>query len=347
MSEIRKDYFTNKLVIIPNVKDSGNNSSKFDNKKINCPLCPGNEHMLNPADLILIQKGQTLIKITDEEVTNRTKNWNVKIVKEKKPIVSNKPNNVFSNEPLYNEPGNGEHYRVIATPEHNKTLGNIEVSQLVDNLSIIQDKIRWLYRQKHISYVILSVSYGSRSGAFTSHLYFDIIAIPRIPPVIDEEAKTFQKEFNEMGVCPMCKIINLEQDSKRKIISTENYIAFCPWASSYPYEFWIFPIKHETSFLILTQKELQDLATIIRSTIGGLEKISRDCSYNLIFHMSSEKKSTKQIHWHIEVYPRMQHEDVLGSRTDIYVNNTLPEEAAQILSKNSTDVLAKLVGIDI
>ena len=86
---------------------------------------------------------------------------------------------------------------------------------------------------------------------------------------------------------------------------------------------------------------------IIISTIGGLEKISHDCSYNLIFHMSSEKKSTKQIHWHIEVYPRMQHEDVLGSRTDIYVNNTLPEEAAQVLSKNSTDVLAKLVGIDI
>ena len=73
MSEIRKDYFTNKLVIIPNVKDSDNNSSKFDNKKTNCPLCPGNEHMLNPADLILVQKDQALIKITDEEVTNRTK----------------------------------------------------------------------------------------------------------------------------------------------------------------------------------------------------------------------------------------------------------------------------------
>lgn len=348
MSEIRKDYFTKKLVIIPNVKDSGNNNSKFDNKKTTCPLCPGNEHMLNPADLIIVQKDQALIKITDEEVTNRTKNWNVKIVSEKNPIVSNKPNKVFSNEPLYNEPGNGEHYRVIVTPEHNETLGNIDVGQLVNSLSIIQDKIRGLYSQKHISYVILSVNYGSRSGAFTSHLYFDIIAIPKIPPVIEEEAKTFQKEFSEMGVCPMCKIINLEQeDNKRKVLSTDNYIAFCPWASSYPYEFWIFPIKHETSFLKLTQKELQDLASIIRSTIGGLEKISKDCSYNLIFHMSSEKKSTKQIHWHIEVYPRMQHEDSLGNRTDIYVNNILPEEAAKILSKHSTEVWAKQVGIDI
>ena len=43
----------------------------------------------------------------------------------------------------------------------------------------------------------------------------------------------------------------------------------------------------------------------------------------------------------------MQHEDSLGNRTDIYVNNILPEEAAQVLSKYSTEVWAKQVGIDI
>ena len=46
-----------------------------------------------------------------------------------------------------------------------------------------------------------------------------------------------------------------------------------------------------------------DLSLLLRSTLGGMSKVLGDCGFNLVIHSSSEKKTTKQIHWHIEVYP--------------------------------------------
>ena len=65
----------------------------------------------------------------------------------------------------------------------------------------------------------------------------------------------------------------------------EGFIAFCPWAPSYPYEFWIVPKKHNTSFSKITQKEINDLSLILRATLGGLSNTIKNVSYNMVFHL--------------------------------------------------------------
>jgi UDPglucose--hexose-1-phosphate uridylyltransferase len=65
----------------------------------------------------------------------------------------------------------------------------------------------------------------------------------------------------------------------------------------------------------------------------------------MVFHSSSEKKTTKQIHWHIEVYPRKSTWSGLELGGGIYVNDISPEGAAQVLGAGSRKELAQLVGI--
>ena len=42
----------------------------------------------------------------------------------------------------------------------------------------------------------------------------------------------------------MSQTVSEETGGPRQVLQTEGFIAFCPWAPSYPYEFWIAPKKH-------------------------------------------------------------------------------------------------------
>ena len=143
----------------------------------------------------------------------------------------------------------------------------------------------------------------------------------------------------------MCQTISSETGGPRQILQTEGYIAFCPWSPSYPYEFWISPKKHATSFSKITQKEINDLSLILRATLGGLSKSIKNLSYNLVFHLSPEKKNSRQIHWHIEVYPITDPWSGLERGYGVFLNKTSPEQAAEKLGAACRKELASLVGI--
>jgi UDPglucose--hexose-1-phosphate uridylyltransferase len=173
-----------------------------------------------------------------------------------------------------------------------------------------------------------------------------MVSFSNLPPKIDEEAEASHQILNEKGVCPMCQVINTETSGPRQILQTEGFIAFCPWAPSYPFEFWICPKKHSTSFSKITQKEINDVSLILRATLGGLTKEIKGVSFNLAFHLSPEKKNSRQIHWHIEVYPITGHWSGLERGYGVFLNTISPEKAAEALGAACRKELANLVGID-
>ena len=68
--------------------------------------------------------------------------------------------------------------------------------------------------------------------------------------------------------------------------------------------------------------------------------------YNLVFHLSPEKKNSRQIHWHIEVYPMINFWSGLERGYGIFLNTDSPEQDAKILGAASRKELASLVGIE-
>jgi len=53
-----------------------------------------------------------------------------------------------------------------------------------------------------------------------------------------------QKFQNEEGTCALCRIRAIEAKSERKILDMKNFTVFAPWASVFPFEFWIVPKRH-------------------------------------------------------------------------------------------------------
>jgi len=337
MGDMRKDYVLDRFVIV----------SKQD-KKIpvskKCALCPGNESMTNPSLLSLVAKDGMLQRLQDDD-DYHVENWSVRVFESKTPAVSITNESSYSDRPLYSEPAYGYHYIVVASSKHNDSLATLDVDQWSNILVVIQDRLRWLYTQRGVTYVSIYVNHGKDSGASSLHPHLNMVTFSTIPPIIEEEANASHEILNEKGVCPMCQTINTEIGGPRQVLQTDGFVAFCPWAPSHTFEFWICPKKHATSFSKITQKEINDLSLILRATLGGLENSIKNLSYNLVFHLSPEKKNSRQIHWHIEVYPLSNSWSGLERGYGIFLSTISPEKAAETLGSACRKSLASLVGI--
>ena len=333
MSKVRKDYFSESFVLFTNEKLDKIKKLKKVVKKKDCPYCPGNEHITGPADLVLISKEGALAKLVDEE-ESFVKDWTVRVFLNKDAIVSPDEERIFSDYPQYSEPAIGYHYVVVLSQKHTIDVSEIDSEQWTNILTTVQDKSRWLYSQKHVSYVAVYMNHGVEAGAEIEHPHLQIVSLPTVPPVIEAEAKFMKKPLREKGICPMCVIVKEEESSKRIIGKTESFITFAPWASKHPYEYWIFPRQHEVSFVKSTQKGISELSEVIHKSIESLTKTLGIVAFNLVVHSSPEKKTSKQIHWHVEIYPRIETKTGLEISSNIQVNKILPEEAAKKLAKN-------------
>ncbi|HUI86654.1 MAG TPA: galactose-1-phosphate uridylyltransferase [Nitrososphaerales archaeon] len=343
MVEIRKDYFTSRLAIV--LPDHGLKPGQvLPQKNEKCAYCPGNEEMTPPADLVLVKRGDTLLKQTDSE-GDIIRNWSVRIFPSRTPVVTPNATPMYGESPHYSEPGVGYHYVLVATPKHDQPIWKIDSEQWTNILASLQDKVRWLYAQKSVSFVLFYVSSLKDGSASSSHPTIQIVTLPRVPPTVEVEAETVQSSLNELGVCPMCQVVAAETGGPRQILATESFVAFTPWVSTHTYEFWIYPKHHQTSVLKLSQREMTDLALMLRSTLGGMAKALDRSDFVLVFHSSSEKKTTKQIHWHIEVIPLTRSSTGLELAGGVYVNEVSPEAAAQVLGASARKELAQLVGI--
>ncbi len=337
MGDIRKDYVSERFMIVSKKDDKSVDPKKF-------PYAPGNESMTNPSVLSLVAKNGMLQRLQDSE-DGHVEGWSIRVFESKNPIVSVKTENSYSERPFYSEPAYGYHYIVVASPNRKDTLATIDAEQWSNVLVVVQDRLRWLYTQKGVTYISIYADQGDLAGSTNPHPHLNMLTFSTIPPLIEEEAEASHKILNEKGVCPMCQTVGEEIGGPRQVLQTDGFIAFCPWAPSYPYEFWVAPKKHITSFAKITQKEINDLSLILRATLGGLTKTVKNVSYNLVFHLSPEKKNSRQIHWHVEIYPITKSWSGLERGYGIYLNDISPEQAAKELGVACRKELASLVGI--
>jgi UDPglucose--hexose-1-phosphate uridylyltransferase len=341
MVYLRKDYVLDKFVIVPGNAQHGHDKEALSEK---CPYCPGNEMMTEPALIALVAKDGMLQRLSDSD-ENIVEDWCVRVFPSSLPMVTTTGTSGYTDRPLYSEPAYGYHQVVVASPQHNQKLSQISVDQWANVLLVIQDRVRWLYTQKGVTYVSIYVDSGESAGTTITHPHLNIVTFSNIPPAIEQEANASHRYMNETGNCPGCSIISVESSGPRQILGTDSFLAFSPWAPTYPFEFWVYPKRHTTTFSKITQKEISDLALMIRATLGGMSKALNDTHFNLAFHLAPEKKNSRQIHWHIEIYPQIRTWSGLERGFGIYVNNTIPEKSAEILGSACRKELAELVGI--
>jgi UDPglucose--hexose-1-phosphate uridylyltransferase len=115
-------------------------------------------------------------------------------------------------------------------------------------------------------------------------------------------------------------------------------VALAPYASRFPYEFWIYPKDHAHLFHSINDSGLSALADIMKTVFSALHAVLDDPAYNMIIHQAPAQpekfyhdvraRVNDFYHWHIEVLPRVVRVSGFEYGTGFYVNPVLPETAA-------------------
>ena len=139
MGNLRKDYVSERFVIV-------NQSESKKTKTRKNPYKAGNESMTKPSVLSLVQKDGMLQRLQDDE-DEIVKGWSVRVFPAPEPYVAIDGDNSYAEHPLYSEPAYGYHYIISASPDEKETLSTISIEQWGYVLSVIQDRLRWMYTQ--------------------------------------------------------------------------------------------------------------------------------------------------------------------------------------------------------
>jgi len=154
-----------------------------------------------------------------------------------------------------------------------------------------------------------------------------------VPTRLREEYDAMKRFRGMTGNCALCKVRAYEAKSPRRILSSHDYDVITPWASVFPFEFWIIPKRHSPSIIGLSQKEVEKLAKALRLSFEALAGLLSDPPYNLAFHLAPTTAHDDIFHWHIEVYPKLAVWAGFELGSGMYINTMKPETAAQALRR--------------
>lgn len=301
LAEIREDYVHDRQVIIaPGRAKRPHDTSA--NKT--AAASTGSEHdAFSPENLRDVKAVLTV---------GGQKNWRIKVLKNKFPVVSPE-----------NPKAYGYQEVVVETPKYGVELSTLPVEDIAELLRVYGRRSRVLQADKKIRYILIFKNNGGQAGASINHAHSQIFASQYVPPHIitrRERAEAYRIEHNRDYYSDL---LLREEGGSRWIASGKHVCALTPYASLYNYEAWIMPWRRVDNISLLNDGEIREMASYLKTI---LEKVSGlGLPYNFYLH---QVVGDRREHMYLRVSPRR---DVwagveLGSR--LIVNTVPPEEAA-------------------
>ena len=319
MPQLRKDPVTGRWIIIATERslrphDFSTEMEGHSFIPAKCPFCQGNEH-LTPNEIVAIRK----------ENTEKDKpGWQVRVIPNKFPALRIEGDLEKRGIGMYDMMnGIGAHEVIVETPDHHKSLKEMSSQEIGEIITVMQNRIEDLHRDKRLRYILV----------FKNH------ATPVTPKRVKEELNGARRYFDLKERCIFCDVISQERDSGVRIVyENEEFLAYCPFASRFPFEICIIPKQHHHHFFEM-EASPTSLGEIIKVTLIKLSKALKNPQYNLLIHTAPNLTSRRgywttineDFHWHIELMPRLLRTAGFEWGTGFYINPTVPEEAARYL----------------
>ncbi|MGC9329778.1 MAG: galactose-1-phosphate uridylyltransferase [Candidatus Hinthialibacter sp.] len=236
--------------------------------------------------------------------------------------------------------GVGAHEIIVESPNPSDSILTLSPYQYALTLQAVQERIRDLRKDSRLkSFSFLREWICSGNGA-ASHPHSQLIASAIIPLGLSNEMDSAWAHFRYKERCLFCDMIRQElHDESRLVMEGDDYIAYCPFASRYPFEIHLFPKKHSAEFHEEPGERLPALAAAIRDAAARLEAAIPGWRVLMVLHTAPVPSKRMHIHsphgsyyhWHIEFLPHPPGFVDWYARTGTHVECTPPENAAAFL----------------
>jgi len=190
---------------------------------------------------------------------------------------------------------------------------------------------------ENIKYILAFKNHGIEAGASQPHPHSQVISLPVVPLLINEEMSAADDYYSFEGKCIFCEIIKMESKFKERVVyENEHVIAFCPHAPLWPFEVWIFPKKHIPS-IHMSEKSEDEILKALGIILKTYYKILDDPPFNFYLHtayLTMKDHVAQKYHFHIEINPRLEKDAGFEMGAGINITIISPEDAAKILREN-------------
>jgi UDPglucose--hexose-1-phosphate uridylyltransferase len=327
MPELRKDPVIGRWVIIST--ERGKRPSDFPNetrKKSTklCPFCPNNESSTPPEVYSIRENGSQ----------PNAPGWSLRVIPNKFPALRIEGDLNREGEGIFDKMnGIGAHEVIIETPDHLKDLTDLTVDEITKTVLAYKNRIIDLKKDARFQYILIFKNHGEAAGASLEHSHSQLIATPIIPKRVFEEIEGSRRYYEYKERCIFCDIQRQEiQDGLRLITRNESFVSITPFASRFPFEVWVLPIKHKSQFENITEDEAAAFAEVMKITLSKIAGALNGPAYNFMIHTSPVEGLSKNIyHWHVEIIPKLTRVAGFEWGTGFYINPTTPEDAAHFL----------------
>jgi|UniRef100_A0A7C3WPS8 UDPglucose--hexose-1-phosphate uridylyltransferase len=329
MPELRKDPIIGRWVIIATERGKRPHDFVIEEEVVKggfCPFCPGNEHTTPPE----------IFAIREPGTKPNSPGWKLRVVNNKFPALVPEGEPDRQGEGMFDKMnGIGTHEVIIENPDHKVTLTTISIEGFVNVLTAYRERIKTLAQDPRFRYVLIFKNQGRAAGASLEHSHSQLIGLPIVPELVMEELNGSKFYYNWKERCVFCDMIRQElQQRKRVVLENEEFVALCPFAPRSPFEVWILPKMHFSSFIDLKDGSYVPLARIFSETLRRLEKSLGKAPYNFILHTAPIREpEIPYYHWHFEIMPKLTLMAGFEWGSGFFINPTPPEDAAQYLKE--------------
>jgi UDPglucose--hexose-1-phosphate uridylyltransferase len=336
-SQLRKDHISGHWVIIASERSKRPDDfrpaqpEKKDNPAGFCPFCLGNETKTPPEVFALRKNGS----VPDEP------GWWVRVVPNKFPALTRgQPPQRMVKGLFESMDGVGVHEVIIETPNHDHEWSDLPLAHLRDVLWTYQQRVQSIETESQYQYIQVFKNKGKEAGASLSHPHSQIVATPIIPKRVKEEIWSSDRFFRRAKGCLFCRTFDEEIKAKERIIRVNSHFAvMAPFASRFPFEMRIQPLRHSPFFAMVADDELLSLAESLHTVLAKLKTILSDPPFNVILHQGPHPGLARKawpnmesiFHWHLEIIPVLTRLAGFEWGTGFYINPVSPESATSYL----------------
>jgi UDPglucose--hexose-1-phosphate uridylyltransferase len=326
--ELRKDPIVGRWVII--APERAQRPTDFQRQEPRssgglCPFCPGNEK-LTPPEVLAYRTGGS----------PNGAGWRVRVFPNRFPALRVEGTLTREGEGLYDRmSGVGAHEVVVESPNHQRGMPDLSTQELEAVLAAFRDRMLDLRQDGRLRSILVFKNQGAAAGATLEHSHSQLIALPILPRHVQVEMAGARGYYENKERCLYCDILRQERREGVRLVS-ENAAALSlePWAPRGPFETWVLPKDHGSSFEDAPKAQIEGLADCLHQTLARLDAALGRPAFNLMLHTGPlNERGLPHYHWHFEIMPILARVGGFEWGSGFYINPTPPEVAAEYLRK--------------
>jgi UDPglucose--hexose-1-phosphate uridylyltransferase len=244
----------------------------------------------------------------------------------------------------------GAHEVLVENSRHDRDLWNASDSEIEQFLRLVAQRISDLKGDARIKYISIFKNYGVNAGQEFEHPNAQLTATTFVPRRVLYELRAGRDYYQQKERCVFCDIIGQEERQGLRVVELRgDYIAMCPYAPRVPYETWILPRVHESSFErsgLSKTGSIRDLASLLRRTLQRIRTITKE--FHMVLHTSPNtlhgsnslgywKTLDDDYHWHFEILPILAAKAKSYTFKEVYYSPVTSETAVKRLRDAKID----------